>query len=102
MQKKMLNELVEIGHRYLAHEHPDIDISETRLAAKIVMLYGRLGEELKDCDAKLIRHNARLALNGVTLILEIERIGNYSAYCLHVDEDSALIATWVEKKKQVD
>ena len=97
----MLDELVEIGHRYLAHEHPTIDISETRLAAKIVQLYGQLTDELVDCDAKIIRHNARIALGEVTLMLEIERIGLYSAYCLHIDEDSALIATWVEKKKRV-
>ena len=102
MQKKMLDELVQISHRYLAHEHPKIDITETNLAAKVVMLYTRLSDELEDCDAKIIRHNARLTLGSVTLMMEIERIGLHSAYCLHIDEDSALIATWVEKKKSAN
>ena len=102
MKRKSLNDIVEMTQRYFSHEHPEIDLSDEQLGAELVILYGRLMEELEEVDAHLIRHRAQSPLGEWDLTMEIERVGLYSGFCLHIEQDDSLIASWTEKRFQVD
>lgn len=102
MKKKMLEELVDISQKYLKMEHPHLKIDDTKLAAKFALLYGRLMDELEEVDAKIIRHRAGTPLEDFDLMMEIERIGLYSGFCIHIEQDDSLIASWKEKRMAID
>ena len=103
MNHETLKGLVEVANRYLTIEHSGIEVDEELLGAKLLILHTRLMKELKEVNAKLIRHRAAVPLNDdMDLTMEIERIGLHSSFCLHIEQDELLIATWSEDKLQVD
>jgi len=101
MTKAMLNELVEITQKYLGHEHPEIEIADAKIAAKLVILYRQVTGEVEEIDAHLIRHRVGTAVGKFDLMLELERLGPYTGFCLHIEQDDTLMASWKEIRKDV-
>ena len=102
MKAETLEGLVEVLQKYLRFEHPNFEIGDELLGAKLVLLYLTLSKELLDVDAYLIRHNVSLPLEELDLVMEIEKIGLYSKYCVHLRQDKYMIASWTEERLRVD
>jgi len=99
MNQKTLDGLVEVGQRYLGIEHPSVEISDSDFGARIMVLYKRLKSELVEVEAHLIRHQASMSIaEDLDLVMEIERIGLHSGFCLHVMQDKHLMASWTEEQ----
>ena len=103
MIKKTLDDLTRIVQKYLDIEHPAIVQEDADVSARLNKLYDQLMTEIEGLDSTIIRHRAFSAVdNELDLVMEIERVGMHSGFCLHIDQDDALIARWTEERFLVD
>jgi len=98
MKRKTLIELASATQRYLNAEHPEVTVSDEEVESRLTLLYERINDELSQVDAQLIRHRASMELEHLDLSLEIEKIGLFSGFCLHIEQDKGMIAQWIEKE----
>lgn len=97
MRQKTLAELTASTRRYLDTEHPELSLSNEEIGTKLTLLYEQINDELSGVDAQLIRHKVVSDLGELDLTLEIEKIGLFSGFCLHIEQDDGMIAQWVER-----
>ena len=102
MKRKTLIELASAAQRYLSVEHPEVTVSDEEVEGRLTLLYEQIESELGGVDAQLIRHKASMQLGHLDLSLEIEKIGLFSGFCLHIEQDKGMIAQWIEKEMIFD
>lgn len=102
MRPKTLIELAGSTQRYLTVEHPEVSLSDDGVEVKLASLYRRLMQDVGRVDAHLIRHRTIEQIASLELVMEIERIGLFSGFCLHIEQDRGMIAQWIEKETIFD
>ena len=102
MKPKTLVELAAMTQRYLDAEHPEVDLSDDGVEVKLASLYRRLLKDVGRVDAHLIRHRTIEPVEELELVMEIEKIGLFSGFCLHIEQDRGMIAQWIEKETVFD